>query len=91
MNSEGQNITNVIKQVRAFFREAASMIRSADSLMSEHQWTLFTSYDLAHASGSQATSSPDNWMPYYLFRLFMNEREPAQLRAISYKRGTRTK
>ncbi len=71
MESDGENILQLVKQMRTLCGQISLLLRTSDKLMRKGGWDKDSNYVLATMSYSVET--PSQWIPFYFFRFYRNE------------------
>src|SRR3546814_11049212 len=68
--SEGETILGAIRQLRELHRNVSLLLKTADSAMTEKGWVNAKSDATALHEMSYSINSPDQWMPWEVFRYY---------------------
>jgi hypothetical protein len=74
MSETATNIVEGFRTLRIFCHELAKMLRTADGMMEEADWT--SAGNRAVGSTSKVIGEPDEWLPSQFFRGYENEDYP---------------
>src|SRR3546814_3388432 len=74
--SEGETILGAIRQLRELHRNVSLLLKTADSAMTEKGWVNAKSDATALHEMSYSINSPDQWMPWEVFRYYKHKDHP---------------
>lgn len=77
--SEGETILGAIRQLRELHRNVSLLLKTADSAMTEKGWVNAKSDATALHEMSYSINSPDQWMPWEVFRYYKHKDHPTLL------------
>ena len=81
MSDTARNIVDGFRTLRAFCTEAAKMLKTADGMMEDGDWT--PTGNKAVSSTSRLIGEPDSWLPTEFFRYYEHEDHPNFLPFVS--------
>jgi hypothetical protein len=70
MTTTGEELLSFVREIRRFSSQLASLLGTADKLMSEAGWELATSQNVALANPSASLDKPRKWFPNVVFRFY---------------------
>ena len=83
MTEEGPKIIRALGQVRRLHWEVASLLQTADRVLSEHGWRIAKSDSRALYETSTSIDKPNQWMPWEVYRYYRHDDHPSTLASLT--------
>ncbi len=81
MNEDSKNIFLLTKELRKVCKQVSALLLSADGLMGEKGWESYSNTCIRYTSAT--ISAPDGWIPYDVYRFYINDDNPTKLLFIT--------
>ncbi|WP_193371359.1 hypothetical protein [Pelagibius marinus] len=79
IENEGQFILEALRQIRTLHQNISLLLKTADAAMAELKWVNAKTDATALHEMSYSINSPDQWMPWEVYRYYKNDAYPSLL------------